>query len=383
MKYSLIIPTCKSSNFNKCLESIKEYTDLSNIEIIPVPNGYDGENKDYPLWFDERIGYTKAVNEGLKKATGDFIILLNDDTVLLKQNKNEWIEMLSRPFEDESVGITAPLISYCPYAERHFAIFFCVMIRKKLFDEIGLLDTIFNPGGGEDTDFCIKAEQLGYKIVQVPGDHLRQEANFMVGQFPIYHEAENTVNDLNNWSEIIDKNRKILSERYKLPEGWFYEGDIEEYRRLVNEIPNNGILCELGCYKGRSLCSVADIIKRKNIGVIVVDTFEGTVSERKDGELPQDFRQEFEDNVKRFGLQPTIYQMSTDEASQLIGGVDLLFIDADHTYNAVKNDLENWESHVIGTISGHDYNSHIGVNQAVDKRYKDIRVKASIWSKKL
>jgi hypothetical protein len=64
-----------------------------------------------------------------------------------------------------------------------------------------------------------------------------------------------------------------------LPEGWFSPEDIKEYRRLVSRIPVGGTLCELGVWKGRSLCSVADIIKARDIHVYAVDTFEGTTNE--------------------------------------------------------------------------------------------------------
>jgi GT2 family glycosyltransferase len=44
------------------------------------------------------------------------------------------------------------------------------MIRKSIFDKLGGLDEAFNPGYGEDIDFCYKARNAGYRVVQVPND---------------------------------------------------------------------------------------------------------------------------------------------------------------------------------------------------------------------
>lgn len=49
--------------------------------------------------------------------------------------------------------------------------------------------------------------------------------------------------------------------------------------------------------------------------------------------------------------------------------VDLVFIDADHSYEAVFNDIMNWKRHVKpgGILCGHDYDYFPGVTQAVDE----------------
>jgi hypothetical protein len=45
-----------------------------------------------------------------------------------------------------------------------------------------------------------------------------------------------------------------------LPEGWFSEKDIETYRNLFESLKDGASVCELGVWKGRSICSVADIV---------------------------------------------------------------------------------------------------------------------------
>ena len=409
IKISIIIPTHNHciDLLEPCLSSLIRYTNLEKIEVIVVSNGSIDNTDEYVkslgkpfklISFKESLGFTKATNEGIKAAKGEYIIFLNNDTVLLQQEKNAWIEMLVKPFSfyDIRVGATGPLMSYCPHAERNFLIFFCICIKRNVLDIVGFLDEIFSPGGGEDSDWCIRAENLGYELVQVPGDILHSEKGMMIGSFPIWHQAEKTMLDKEHkeeWYKVIERNSKILEERYKLPDGYFYNDDIKEYRKLVEQVPDGGIICELGTWKGRSLCSVADIIKRKKLKVIAVDTFEGTIVEDAMIEVAKRENIEFIfiENMERFGLKPTIYRMTTNEASIRVKdkSLDLVFIDSDHTEEGVRNDLAKWESKVKkgGLISGHDYNGVTwpGVRKAVDERYYDVHYdgKSIVWSKKL
>ena len=96
---SIIIPTYTNhKGLIECLESVKKYTDMSQAEIIVVANGAPEETRPLAtLWFDKPLGYAKAVNEGVKVAKGEYIVLLNDDCVLLPQPVDHWIEALKAP----------------------------------------------------------------------------------------------------------------------------------------------------------------------------------------------------------------------------------------------------------------------------------------------
>jgi GT2 family glycosyltransferase len=152
---------------------------------------------------------------GIAEAEGEFIVLLNDDTEILGNN---WIEMLMLPFSDPSVGITGPIkLSTHFDANRFFLVNFCVMLKREVFNKVGPFDELFSPGAGEDTDFSLKAVDAGYKLVQVP-EESKLEADdkkqVMIGSFPIYHRGGETLGELSNWLEIVEKNRKILEDRY-------------------------------------------------------------------------------------------------------------------------------------------------------------------------
>jgi predicted O-methyltransferase YrrM len=78
----------------------------------------------------------------------------------------------------------------------------------------------------------------------------------------------------------------------------------------------------------------------------------------------------------------------TAEAAREIeeGSLDFVFIDADHTYEAVRKDIDAWRSKVRpgGWLGGHDYNRKFpGVIRAVDFVFgarNVITLPGSIWS---
>lgn len=228
-RISIVIPTYNHLDdcLRPCLESIKQYTNLDDIEIIVVANGCTDGTKDYVnslgspfilLNYDEQLGYTKATNRGIEKARGEFIVLLNNDIVLLGAPKNQWLDMHLEPFSDPKVGMTGPLALHDPYVQRQVIIFFCAMIRREVFEKIGILDEIFSPGGHEDIDFTIRMENAGYKWVQVPPEAVLSPApgtNLNVGPVPIYHKGEGTFDSIPEYGlSIIKRNGLITMKRY-------------------------------------------------------------------------------------------------------------------------------------------------------------------------
>jgi len=227
IKYSIIIPTYNHlEDFLKpCLQSIIKYTDLNITEVIVVANGCIDNTKEYVesltatypniklIEEKDGIGYTKATNLGLKVAVGEYIIPLNNDTVILDSPVNAWLDILEEPFKrDPQMGVTGPLRLDDKITQSQFIVFFCAMIARKTFLQVGLLDEIFSPGSGEDIDFCIKAQRLGYKIEIVPNNTLtKKDAKIYAGSFPIYHYAEGTFENVENYSNITFKRNSLIN----------------------------------------------------------------------------------------------------------------------------------------------------------------------------
>jgi glycosyltransferase involved in cell wall biosynthesis len=236
MKYSVIIPTYNHCNdlLKPCIESIFKYTNLADIELIISANGCSDNTSQYldelrykfnslnlaknfqVAWSDEALGYPKAINEGIKLSTTDKIVLLNNDCILLEQKQNDWLNILDNNFNKFSnCGISCVVKDFTKVTNTPYAIFFCVMIVKKLFDEIGYLNEEYTPGSGEDMEFSYLTLKKGYEIYQIH-DTISGE-KFFTGSFPIYHLGEGTVHDkklVSNWSSIFLRNKFKLSKKY-------------------------------------------------------------------------------------------------------------------------------------------------------------------------
>lgn len=152
-----------------------------------------------PLRNDANIGVAAGRNMGIRHASGDTIMLLDNDTIV---SADAIIKLTKYINDNPMVGIAAPALvsaegyvqdSAKPYpgillklrhalgikrltisekknlATRHpcYVIGACQVFRKSLVDEIGLLDeNIFY--GPEDADFCIRASSIGRTIDYLP-----------------------------------------------------------------------------------------------------------------------------------------------------------------------------------------------------------------------
>ena len=230
MKISIIVGTMNHLDdlLKPCLESIKVHTDLTDKEVIIVANGCTDGTRAYVeslgepfklLWFDKPLGFSRTYNEGAFVAKGDHIVFLNNDVVLLS---NTWIDLLLNPFTDPKTGLTGVIkftFDCGRFVKEAFA-FWCVMIKREVFNKIGYLDEIFNPFGSEDIDFSIRASNVGYELVQVPEN---VSCKFLLetpkgAPFPIFHHGSKTIDEHFNSAEkkklLENRNMKIIYERY-------------------------------------------------------------------------------------------------------------------------------------------------------------------------
>jgi FkbM family methyltransferase len=248
-KFSIIIPTFNHCDdlLKPCLESLIKYTNLDNIEIIVVANGCIDNTKEFVeslgspfilLWFDEPLGYPRAINAGVKSSKSDFIILLNNDVVFLEQEKDRWLDKLLKPFSDNKVGITGPV--YCTNLGHNFIPFTLVVIKRQVFEDIGFLDEIFSPGYEEDVDFSFRAMQFGYKIIDVGKQTSDPVGTILPIDFPVFHAGEQTFIDKKERKELIERNSKIILERWGNKKILFNETNEEkntnDYQKLVNNL---------------------------------------------------------------------------------------------------------------------------------------------------
>lgn len=226
MKYSIVIPTYNHCNdlLKPCIESIISYSDMNDVEICISANGCTDNTFDYfkeleqriphvkIVWEDKPLGYAKAINKGIDIATGEYVVLLNNDTAVLPSHTSEWLNRLCAPFEDSDVGITGILSQFDRILDREFLIFFCVMMRRGIFKELGLLDEDFGLGGNEDKEFCYRAEKAGYRLQRVTNMEQKPGDTFITTDFPMWHEGEATMFDKECVNEDLEEHQREIDQ---------------------------------------------------------------------------------------------------------------------------------------------------------------------------
>jgi len=212
---SIIIPVVDNEDYTEqCISSLKKNT--KDYELIVVDNGsirnfvpdddwidvtsFGDENTPYVgkkegignllvIRNEENLGYPKAINQGIIFAKGEYICILNNDTVLTK----DWLDHLVYHLENglDAVGPMTNNISgiqktnidiydteetlneaAIKFYEKNKGKYtlcwrlvgFCLAFKKEVIDKIGLFDQNFGLGDYEDEDFCLRAIEAGFRL---------------------------------------------------------------------------------------------------------------------------------------------------------------------------------------------------------------------------
>lgn len=145
--------------------------------------------------------------------------------------------------------------------------------------------------------------------------------------------------------------------------GWFNYS--ESYDVIVDKIPDDGVIVEIGSFLGRSTHYLATSLFNANkfdVKIFCIDTFEGS-SEHANIKLPKDFLFMFKENLKFFTGRDMVIpiQSRSDNPDTLAlfekESVDYIMVDGAHEYDAVKEDIVNWWPKLksTGVMFGDDY----------------------------
>ena len=181
---SLVIPVYNQLDYTRqCLDSIARCTDQP-YELIIVDNASTDGTQEFlrdvkatVIMNQHNLGCAKAWNQGVRASHGDVIGVLNNDIVVTKG----WLDALLTFMEKADYGIVSPaaregLLNYdldayaiefvrsCRDATRAELYGACLMIKRDVFDRVGLFDEAFAYGGCEDIDFFWRAEAAGFSV---------------------------------------------------------------------------------------------------------------------------------------------------------------------------------------------------------------------------
>lgn len=203
---SIVIPNWNGKRFLAgCLDSLARQT-YPNIETYIVDNGSrDGSveflKESYPavklIEFAVNTGFSPAVNAGIRASQGEYVALINNDTIVDERWVEELVAVLDENPELGSVG--CKMLAYDDpetldgvgdgyrrgglpgrighgekdlglFETRRYILGACggaAMYRRALFDDIGLFDADYF-AYLEDVDMALRAQSAGYKCLYVP-----------------------------------------------------------------------------------------------------------------------------------------------------------------------------------------------------------------------
>ncbi len=239
----IIIPVYNGyEDLRLCIPSVKKHTDLTRHRVILIDDCSPDERiapyldalaqeNILVLHNGKNLGFSGNVNKGISLGRDRDVILLNSDTVVTRG----WVEkLMACAYREESIGTVTPLsnsatlcsvpvmcrdnqvpehltvdeygalIERCSlhrYPEITVAVGFCMYIKRRVIEDVGLFDAeTFGRGYGEENDFCNRALQLGYH-------HVMCDDTF------IYHKGTGSF-DTEEKQALLRAHNAILEERY-------------------------------------------------------------------------------------------------------------------------------------------------------------------------
>lgn len=243
-----------------CIQSILANTSFGKYELIVVDNASQDGTRAYLENLAQNHnhirlqlnainkGYAGGNNDGIKMATGEIIVLLNNDTLV----PSGWLESLTAPFqENKQTGLVGPITNSAGneqtvtlpslteknyeeisnlYTNRHKGLrfqtnrlgFFCVAFKKNIIDKIGLLDENFGIGMFEDDDLCIRA--------------IKAKLNLIVTEDCfVYHKGSVSFSKLSSdsYQELFQRNKKYFEEKHGVK--WTFAKISINYANKIND----------------------------------------------------------------------------------------------------------------------------------------------------
>ena len=203
---SVVIPTYGQHDVTRrCLASLAAEVEELACEVIVIDDAFIAPFDPEALRVsgvcvirnDQNLGFLRSCNRGVAAASGDYVLLLNNDTVVhagamrallttFDQFDNVGAACAQLRFEDDSLQEAGGIVwrdgsawnwgrgedpadpRFCYPREVDYGSAAALMVRRSLWLDVGGFDETFVPAYYEDTDFCFAVRAAGQRVIYQP-----------------------------------------------------------------------------------------------------------------------------------------------------------------------------------------------------------------------
>ncbi len=181
----------------------------------------------HAVFLDTNTGFSGGMNYGASLTDGEWLLLVNSDTIFLQGSLVSLYHALQQQSADVSMvgpitnaagngqgynilGNSNDVLRAAGFVQRtpchalfpcYRLDFFCVAIRRSLWDKLNGLDPVFGLGYYEDTDFSMRAKALGCRMM------ICEDAF-------VYHVGGSSFSANPQTRKLIKRNKKIFLRRH-------------------------------------------------------------------------------------------------------------------------------------------------------------------------
>jgi O-antigen biosynthesis protein len=249
-RFSLVIPVHNHVDATlSCLRSVQANSPLSEMEVIVVD---DASTDDTVMLLgalegltvvrlESNLGFLGAISAGIAASTGEYMVLLNNDTVV----QPGWLDALVEVIEDDvrvgavgsklvfpngrlqeagcivwsdatawnlGYGKTPDAPAYNVRREVDYCSAASLLVRRAAYDAVGGFDRRYTPAYYEDTDLCFSLRKAGYSVIYQP-------ESVVVHQGSLSHPEEPASSSEGHTKLSMEVNRYIFAAKWAVELG--------------------------------------------------------------------------------------------------------------------------------------------------------------------